>query len=54
MTDFVRWYDKDKILKAFMTLYEKMSPEAQIEIANDILINMSRIIKNGLDNFINN
>ena len=41
---FVRWYEKDEYLNAFMNLLEDLEPEIQCEIAIDIIIRASDMI----------
>ena len=41
---FVRWYEKDEYLKAFMNLLEDLEPDIQCEIAVDIIIKASDMI----------
>ena len=41
---FVRWYEKDEYLKAFMSLMEDLSMDIQCEIAIDIIIKASDMI----------
>ncbi len=42
--NFVRWYEKDEYLKAFMNLLEDLEPAIQCEIAIDIIIKASDLI----------
>lgn len=53
MTSPIRWYDKDKYLSAFMVLLQGLEPDVQIEVANDILLNVPRIIEHDFDKFVN-
>lgn len=41
---FVRWYEKDEYLKAFMNLLEDLEPDIQCEIAIDIIMKTSDMI----------
>ena len=41
---FVRWYQKDEYLSAFMNLLEDLDAEIQCEIAIDIIIRASDMI----------
>ena len=41
---YLRWYEKDKYLNAFMSLLEDLSPEIQCEIAIDIIMKTSDMI----------
>ena len=41
---FVRWYQKDEYLNAFMNLLEDLEPDIQCEIAIDIIIKASDMI----------
>ena len=54
MKKYVRWYDKDEYLGAFMILLEQLPREVQIEIANDMLLNIANILDINHDDFINN
>lgn len=42
--NFLRWYEKDEYLKAFMSLLEGLSKEAQCEIAIDIIMRATSLI----------
>lgn len=42
---YIRWYEKDEYLKAFMNLLEDLKPEIQCEIAIDIIIKASDLIE---------
>lgn len=53
MKEYLRWYDKDKYLSAFMVLLQSLEPEVQIEVANDMLLNIPKIIEKDFDGFIN-
>ena len=53
MQKYVRWYDKDEYLGAFMVLLEHLPREVQIEIAEDMLLNISNLLDLNLDDFIN-
>lgn len=53
MPEYVRWYDKDKYLGAFMMLLENLPSEIQVEVANDMLLNIHLVLKEKHDNFIN-
>ena len=53
MKEYLRWYDKDKYLSAFMVLLQSLPPEVQSEVANDMLINIPKIIEKDFDGFIN-
>ena len=41
---FVRWYEKDEYLKAFMNLMQDLPMEIQCEIATDIILKASNMI----------
>ncbi|MBR2068458.1 MAG: hypothetical protein IJ877_01725 [Candidatus Gastranaerophilales bacterium] len=41
---FVRWYEKDEYLNAFMNLLADLDPEVQCEIAIDIIMKASDMI----------
>lgn len=41
---FLRWYEKDEYLKAFMNLMQDLSLEVQCEIAVDMIIRASEMI----------
>jgi len=41
---FVRWYEKDEYLKAFMNLLEDLDIDIQCEIAIDIIMKASDLI----------
>lgn len=41
---FQRWYEKDEVLKAFMSLLESIPKEDQCEIAIDIIMKASKMI----------
>ncbi len=41
---FVRWYEKDEYLSAFMNLLQDLEPEVQCEIAIDIIMKASDMI----------
>ena len=41
---FVRWYEKDEYLKAFMNLMQDLPMEIQCEIATDIILKASDMI----------
>ena len=41
---FVRWYEKDEYLKAFMSLLEDLKPEIQCEIAIDLIMRASEML----------
>ncbi len=53
MPKYTRWYDKDEYLGAFMMLLEHLPHDVQIEIANDMILNISQIIDVNPDDFIN-
>lgn len=53
MKEYLRWYDKDKYLSAFMVLLQSLPPEVQQEVANDMLINIPKIVEKDFDDFIN-
>lgn len=53
MAKFVRWYDKDKYLSAFMVLLEGLSEDVQCEIAVDIMLNIPKIIEQDLNDYVN-
>ena len=50
---YIRWYDKDEYLGAFMILLEHLPREAQVEIANDMLLNIPNVVDTNYDDFIN-
>ena len=49
---FVRWYEKDEYLNAFMNLLEDLEPEIQCEIAIDIIIKASDLIDRDYIKFV--
>lgn len=53
MRKYMKWYDKDEYVSAFMVLLEKLPQNAQIEIANDMLLNLPKVLEKDYDNFIN-
>ncbi len=53
MRNYIRWYDKDKYLSAFMMLLQNLSPEVQELVAQDMLLNIPKIVKQDFDEFIN-
>ena len=52
MKKYVRWYDKDKYLNAFMQLLEDLDPEAQCEVAVDIILKVPKIVEKDYEKFI--
>lgn len=52
MKKYIRWYDKDKYLSAFMRLLEDLDPEAQCEVAVDIILKIPKIIEQDYEKFI--
>jgi hypothetical protein len=53
MQEHFRWYDKDKKLDTFMLFLQNLPQHAQIELANDILINLPNVIGCDYDEFLN-
>lgn len=54
MGKFVRWYDKDKELGAFLGLLEGLDENIQSEVAMDIMLNIPTIVNGNLNDYINN
>ena len=52
MKKYIRWYDKDKYLSAFMRLLEDLDPEAQCEVAVDIILKVPKIIEKDYEKFV--
>ena len=52
MKKYIRWYDKDKYLCAFMRLLEDLDPEAQCEVAVDIILKVPKIIEKDYEKFV--
>lgn len=52
MKKYIRWYDKDKYLSAFMRLLEDMDPEVQCEVAVNIILKIPQIIEKDYEKFI--
>lgn len=49
---YVRWYEKDECLKAFMDLLADLDPDIQCEIAIDIIMKTSDMIDRDYTNII--
>ena len=49
---YVRWYEKDEHLRAFMNLMQDLSLENQCEIAIDMIIKASNMIDRDYDKII--
>ncbi len=54
MNDNARFYDNDSNFCAFMTLFEKLDENLQEEIAQDIILNISRFVCKNNDDLLNN
>ena len=52
MKKYIRWYDKDKYLSAFMRLLEDLDAEAQCEIAVDIILKIPQIVEKDYEKYI--
>ncbi len=52
MKKFLRWYEKNEYLKAFMMLLEDLPQEVQCEIAIDIIIKSSDMIDRNYEKLI--
>ena len=52
MRNYIRWYDKDKYLSAFMRLLEDLDPSVQSEVAVDIILNIPKIIDKDYEKFV--
>ena len=52
MKKYIRWYDKDKYLSAFMQLLEDLDPEVQCEVAVDIILKVPKIIEKDYEKFV--
>ena len=52
MKKYIRWYDKDKYLSAFMRLLEDLDPKIQCEVAVDILLKVPKLIEKDYEKFI--
>lgn len=52
MKKYIRWYDKDKYLSAFMHLLEDLDPETQCEVAVDIILKVPKIIEKDYEKFV--
>lgn len=50
---YLRWYDKDQYLSAFMKLLEGLPEDVQSQVAVDILLYIPKIIKKDFAKFIN-
>ena len=50
---FVRWYEKDEYLKAFMSLLQGLTIELQCEIAIDIIVKASSMIDRDYEKIVN-
>ena len=49
---FLRWYEKNELLKAFMNLMQDLDIEQQCEIAVDIILKASNMIDRDYSNMI--
>ena len=49
---FVRWYEKDEYLRTFMEMLADMDPDAQCEIAIDLIMRASDFIDRDYTNII--
>ena len=52
MKKYIRWYDKDKYLSAFMRLLEDLDPQTQCEVAVDIILKVPKIIEKDYEKFV--
>ena len=52
MKKYIRPYDKHKYLNAFMRLLEDLDPEAQCEVAVDIILKVPKIIEKDYEKFV--
>ena len=53
MTNNTRFYDKDPDFRAFMTLFERLDDASREEIAQDIIINISKFVYKNNDVSLN-
>ena len=53
MTNATRFYDKDPDFRAFMTLFERLDDTTKEEVAQDIIINISKFVYKDNDYLIN-